>query len=128
MITVDIEQQLYPYITAIVKHERAHLMAIGGMPDHVHMLISIPTTIEIARFLRVIKASSSKFINKKFSDRGVFAWQEGYGAFSVSVSMLETVNTYIRSQKEHHKKMPFDQEYITLLKKHGIVDFTHALG
>jgi hypothetical protein len=89
---------------------------IGGVDDHVHILIQLPPKIAAAALVRAIKAKSSKALN----DCGAhFAWQEGYGCFSVSMSQLSTVRRYIERQEEHHSKMTFAQEYACMLVKHG---------
>jgi REP element-mobilizing transposase RayT len=90
-------------------------MAIGGMPDHVHVLAALPADLAIAKFVNVLKSNSSKWMR----ERGVeFGWQKGYGAFSVSASNLDSVTEYIENQAEHHKKRGFRQEFLALLKKH----------
>ena len=95
-------------------------LAIGGIEDHVHMLLSIPSTIFIAKALQLIKGGSSKWVHETFPECRLFAWQEKYAAFSVSVSGLDRVIEYIKNQKEHHRKMTFQEEFLILLKKHRI--------
>jgi REP element-mobilizing transposase RayT len=90
----------------------------GGMQDHIHLLISLSPDMAVAKAVNVLKSNSSKWMRAQV--RG-FAWQEGYAASSVSVSALEDVAEYIRNQEQHHRKRDFAQEYIALLKKHGIV-------
>ncbi len=95
-------------------------LAIGGTDDHLHMLISLPATIALAKAVQEIKAGSSKWIHETYVDRRAFAWQEGYGAFSVGIAQVNTTVQYIRRQAEHHKKINFQQEFVAFLKKHGI--------
>src|SRR6185295_996020 len=93
-------------------------LEIGGVEDHVHILLSLPPTMAIAKALQLIKGGSSKWVHESFPEHWLFAWQEEYGAFSVSVSQLETIIRYIKCQEEHHRKMTFREEFIALLKKH----------
>jgi REP element-mobilizing transposase RayT len=95
-------------------------MEVGGMEDHVHILLSLPATISISKAMQLIKGGSSKWIHETFSEQRTFAWQEEYGAFSVSVSQLDKTVAYIRGQPEHHRKMTFQEEFLMLLKKHSI--------
>jgi REP element-mobilizing transposase RayT len=94
-----------------------YVHAVGGMEDHLHLLIQIPPVLTLSKAVATIKANSSRWA----SDEGCkFAWQEGYAAFGVSASVIPIVIGYIRNQEEHHKKMDFDAELVALLKKHGI--------
>jgi len=93
--------------------------AIGGTADHLHLLMQVPPSLPVSKAVLTIKSNSSRWA----SDEGhSFAWQEGYGAFSVSHSVVSTAVEYIENQKAHHKKMDFDAEFLALLKKHA-VDF-----
>jgi REP-associated tyrosine transposase len=92
-------------------------IAINGMSDHAHLLFHLPPTVALAKAVQLLKTNSSKWMN----DHGRrFAWQDGYGGFSVSVSNTPTVAKYVRNQEQHHRKMTFEEEYRALLKKHGI--------
>jgi putative transposase len=93
---------------------------IGGVADHVHLLLSIPTTIAIAKAIQLIKGGSSAWIHDTFRELHNFAWQEGYGAFSVSVSHLSETVEYIKHQAEHHRTLSFQEEYLAVLKKHNL--------
>jgi REP element-mobilizing transposase RayT len=95
-------------------------IAIGGTADHLHALLSLPATISFAKAVQLIKGGSSKWIHDTFHEHRKFAWQEGYGAFSVSPSQLEKTIAYIQRQKEHHRRRNFQDEFIDLLDKHGI--------
>jgi len=94
--------------------------AIGGIENHAHILLSVPAVLPLAKALQSIKGVSSKWINEKSPGRGRFAWQEGYGAFSVGPSQIENTIRYIRNQREHHRKQTFEQEYILFLKKNSM--------
>jgi hypothetical protein len=93
------------------------LEAIGGMPDHVHILMALPPELALSHAMRALKANSSKWMNE---NGHWFAWQEGYAAFSVSASNRAQVATYIRDQPDHHKRRTFEEEFLALLKKHGV--------
>jgi REP element-mobilizing transposase RayT len=92
-------------------------VAVNGMPDHAHLLFHLPPAIALAKAISAIKANSSRWLNEQ---KIKFAWQEGYGAFSVSASNVSVVAKYIRNQQEHHKKIDFKNEFRMLLVKHGI--------
>ena len=120
LITSDLEQRLYSFIGGIVRDLRCTLLAINGMPDHVHLLIRYRADLSHSEMLKQIKSRSSKWINETFSKLGYFAWQEGYGGFTVSKSAVPDVEAYIARQKEHHKRQDFKTEYMELLRRHGI--------
>ena len=99
---------------------------IGGVEDHVHLLFHLPPSLALARAVTLFKSNSSKWMNESGSK---FAWQEGYGAFSVSASNLAAVVKYIQDQECHHRKISFEDEYLALLKKHGVeFDPRYVLG
>lgn len=110
---------LYGFIGGIVRDERGTLLAIGGMPDHVHLLVRWGTDKAISDLMRDVKMRSSKWMHES---RGVkdFAWQVGYGVFSVSQSQADVVRAYIKSQPEHHAKRSFREELVALLEAHGV--------
>src|ERR1700752_208221 len=106
------EDELYKYITAIIQNNSHKLLAINGMPDHIHILVGMRPVQSISELLQDIKRSSSKWINEKGFTKSKFEWQEGYGAFSYSLSHVKNVINYINNQKEHHKTQSFKDEYI----------------
>ncbi len=114
------EEELYKYISGICKNKGQKLLAINGMPDHIHILIGLKPSSCLSDLVREIKKSSNDFINEKRFTSSKFQWQEGYGAFSYSHSALDNVIGYINSQKEHHQKHTFKEEYISFLKKFEI--------
>lgn len=114
------KDELYKYITGIVKNNGHQLIAINGMPNHIHILIGYSPHQLISDLLKDIKGSSSKWINLQNYVRGKFRWQAGYGAFSYSVSQIDSVVNYILKQEEHHKKRSFRDEYLELLEKFDI--------
>ena len=115
-----IREDLYSYIGGIMRNKKARLIAAGGMYDHIHLYASMPSTISVADFVNAVKSNSSKWIHESFSRLRHFAWQEGYGAFSVSKSEEPKIIRYLSNQEEHHKKRTFKEELIALLDKHGI--------
>lgn len=114
------KNELYKYITGIVTNQKQKLLAINGMPDHIHLLIGLKPTIALSDLIRDIKANSSRFINEKRWIRGKFEWQHGFGAFSYSHSQLTTIINYIRHQEEHHKTKTFKEEYLEFLNRYEI--------
>ncbi len=93
---------------------------IGGVEDHVHLLLSLPATMPVAKAMQLVKGGSSKWIHETFPDQRAFAWQEKYGAFSVSASQVNTVRRYIENQETHHRKLSFQDEFVALLEKHEV--------
>lgn len=122
LIKYEWKDELYKYITGIVKNTKQKLITINGVSDHVHILLGIRPNCELSHLVQEIKANSSGFINDKKFVRGHFNWQEGFGAFSYGHSQLDTVIKYIQRQEEHHKKKSFKDEYLKLLNKFQ-VDF-----
>ncbi|MFV0501478.1 MAG: IS200/IS605 family transposase [Bacteroidales bacterium] len=114
------DEKLYQYISAIIRNKGQKLIAINGMPDHIHIFIGLKPSCCLSDLVREIKKSSNEFIRENKLVRGNFNWQEGYGAFSYSHSHIDSVCKYIFNQKEHHKKVLFRDEYIDFLKKFEI--------
>ncbi|NGX58040.1 MAG: hypothetical protein K940chlam3_00941 [Chlamydiae bacterium] len=119
-INKQFQSNLFPYLGGIIRTHKGKLIEIGGMPDHIHMLIELSSLDKFSSVIRDIKASSSRWVHKKYPDLINFAWQEGYGSFSVSYSALEHVRSYIKNQEKHHSHMSFDEEYTRFLKLHQI--------
>jgi putative transposase len=115
-----LRERIYEYIGGIVRQEKGVLLEIGGMPDHVHILARIKADRSVAEMTRTIKGGSSKWVHQTFPENESFAWQTGYGAFSVSESQVGTVRRYIRNQAEHHARLSYKEELIALLRKHRI--------
>lgn len=119
-ITEELQERLWPYIGGIARENHMRLLAIGGVEDHVHLLLSIPSTLTIAKAMQLIKGGSSKWVHDTFSHHKDFEWQEGYGAFSVGISQVPDTKAYIANQREHHRTKSFQEEFIAFLEKHGI--------
>lgn len=114
------KEELYKYIAGIVRNQQQKLIAINGMPDHVHILIGLRPAMALADLVEHIKTHSTKFVNSNKWVHGHFDWQEGYGAFSYGHSQLEMIIRYIQNQKKHHQGRNFKDEYMTLLRKFDI--------
>jgi putative transposase len=110
------KDELYKYITGIIQNHNHKLLAINGMPDHLHIFFGMGPTQSIADLMQQVKGDSSKWINEKKFIHSKFSWQEGYGAFSYGKSQVDQVIQYIQSQEGHHKKKPFLEEYLEFLK------------
>jgi len=117
MISKDVQPELWTYMAGICRHHGLVPIAINGTDDHCHVLFHLPTTIEASKAVQVIKANSSRWMSQR---KKGFAWQVGGGVFGVSVSNTPAVIRYIRNQEEHHRKRSFEDEYVTLLRKHEI--------
>jgi putative transposase len=126
LIPAEFEKRLYSFIAAVAREHKIPLLAAGGMADHSHLLFLLPATISLASAINAFKVNSSRFMHEQGF---AFQWQNGYGAFSVSVSQLDMVTAYIRGQSEHHKKITFEQEFLALLKKSGVAyDSKYVFG
>src|SRR5690606_20606123 len=121
LIQPEWKDELYKYITGIVKKNGHKLIAINGMSNHLHIAIGYKPHQLIPNLLQDIKGDSSKWINQKNFLKGHFSWQAGYGAFSFSHSQIDAVVKYIVNQEKHHKRRSFREEYLELLKKYEIV-------
>ena len=118
-ITADLAPRLHAYIGGVLRGNKHLLLTSGGMPDHVHLLVSMGREQSIAEMVGSVKGSSSRWVHDTFPE-AAFAWQAGYGAFSVSSSHLDVVRRYIDHQPEHHATRTFQDEYREILHKHGI--------
>src|SRR2546423_4742846 len=120
LIPPTLRERLWPYLGGIARENDMKAIEIGVMPDHIHILLSLPSTLSIAKALQLIKGGSSKWVHDTFPEHRIFGWQAKYGAFSVSVSQLQKTTQYIKTQQEHHRKMTFQEEFLALLKKYQI--------
>ena len=119
-IRPDIEQRIWEYLGGIARQNGMKALQIGGIEDHVHVVLAIPAPLSLSKGLQLLKGASSKWIRETFPDLTTFQWQDGYGAFTVSKSHLPEVVDYVAQQREHHKHQTFQDEYRTWLHKHGI--------
>ena len=126
-IAKERQTKLWSYLGGIARRNGFKAVAIGGTQNHVHILLSLPATMPLAKALQLLKGGSSKWLNE--SGDGRFAWQEGYGAFTVGISQLTHTIAYINTQAEHHRKRSFEEEFLVFLKKHRIeYDPEYVLG
>ena len=114
------QPRLWAYIGGIARANRMKALAVGGMPDHLHLLLSLPPNVPVSTAVQLVKAGSSKWMHEQQGTR--FEWQVGYGAFTIGVSQIPGTVDYIRNQAKHHAKRSFAQEWKMFLKKHGLVE------
>jgi REP element-mobilizing transposase RayT len=119
-IMPDLEQRIWAYLGGIVKDHKMQPIQIGGIEDHVHLLLGAPATLAPSKIAQMIKGGSSAWIHDTFPNMTGFAWQDGYGAFTVSKSSVPDVVNYIQNQREHHRTKTFQEEYLAMLQKHDI--------
>jgi putative transposase len=117
LIPSAMKDRLWSYAAAICQRQKVFVHAVGGMEDHIHLLLQFPAMVSVPKAINALKVNSSGWMA---DHTGAFAWQEGYGAFSARKSNIAKVIRYIRSQERHHKKMRYEEEFIALLEKHGI--------
>jgi len=120
LLTTAVRNDLFAYIVGILNSLDCITLAINGTEDHVHGLIVLSKTISLSKMMEEMKGGSSRWLNSHVATKGRFAWQAGYGAFSVSESQIPGVINYIEGQEEHHRKTTFQDELLVLLKKHQI--------
>ena len=120
LIKVEWKNELYKYITGIIKNHNHKVLQINGMPDHIHILFGMRPTQYISDLMKHVKQDSSKWINNKGFVNGKFSWQAGYGAFSYTKTQVPTIINYIKNQEKHHKTKTFKDEYLELLQEFNI--------
>ncbi len=118
-IKSDVQSRLFEYIGGILRNQSSQLVASGGMPDHVHLLLSLARTSSVADVVRVVKSNSSKWLHEAMSPKG-FHWQDGYAAFAVSYSNLEQVKSYLANQEQHHRRVSFQDEVREFFRCHQL--------
>ena len=119
VLTSAVRDRLWPYMGGIARENKMKAVSIGGTADHAHLLILTPPTIAVAKAVQLVKGGSSKWLHENFSLRN-FAWQEGYGAFSIGASQVDEVAAYIARQEEHHRVKSFKKEYLAYLKEYDV--------
>ena len=119
-IDAEWRARLYSFLGGVMEHKGAKLICAGGVSDHVHLYTSLPSTVTTAEMVGALKANSSRWVHETFPNRRAFAWQKGYGAFSVSKSVEAQLIKYIANQEEHHRRRHFKEEFLILLEKHGV--------
>ncbi len=120
LLIQELQEELYRYVGGIIKGEGGILLQIGGMPDHIHLVVKLKPIHTLSEVMRKVKGNSSKWINEQKKLTGRFSWQEGYGAFTVSESQIPTVVEYVKEQENHHETLSFKDEFILILKRHQV--------
>lgn len=128
-ITSNIENEIWSYLGGICRTHGVKAQHIGGVDDHVHLLVGLPPTLALSDWMKRLKGESSKWISDHFPGMRGFAWQDGYAAFSVGQSQVDDTIRYVSNQREHHRKTTFAEEYRRFVEKHGlVVDDRYLLG
>ena len=120
LLAPEWRENLFKYMTAIIKEDGHKPLAVGGVDNHVHILLGFRPTQSLSAFVLKLKRNTSEWINKEGFTRNVFRWQEGFGAFSYSKSQIPGVIRYIMNQEAHHVKQSFRDEYVGILEKNGV--------
>lgn len=127
MIAPEVQHDLWAFLGGIARKNGFKALIVGGTENHVHILLSLPSDMPLAKAMQLMKGASSRWMNETHG-KG-FAWQEGYGAFTLGISQKDDTITYIQSQAEHHRKRSFEEEFIAFLKKHKVeYDPQHVWG
>jgi REP element-mobilizing transposase RayT len=120
LIDAEIKPRLLGYVNGIAQENDAKVLSLNSLPDHLHMLWELPPRLLLSDAMRVLKTNSSRWVHETWEAKKNFAWQTGYGAFSVSRSNVPAVAKYIEAQEAHHRKRTFEEEFVELLVRHGI--------
>jgi REP element-mobilizing transposase RayT len=120
LITEELQTRLYEYLGGIIRGKSGHLVEVGGVADHIHLLVHLSPKFAVSDVVREVKGSSSAWVNSEKLLQQHFEWQKGYGAFTVSYSASDSVQNYICNQEEHHRHRTFEEEYIEFLERHQI--------
>ena len=120
LITTDLRPRIYKYMGGIIRQSGGALYEIGGLADHVHLLVQSRPGLAVSDLVRTVKSGSSGWAHREHLDVQRFGWREGYGVFSVSQSRVDTLKRYIVEQEEHHKRRDFKSEFLALLEAHGV--------
>ncbi len=129
LIPREIRGRLWAYLGGIARENDMKALAVGGTDDHAHILASLPGTLSFAKAIQLLKGGSSKWVHDTFAAMKEFAWQEGYGAFSIAISGIDDTIAYINRQEEHHHTLTFEEEFVGFLKRHAIeYDPRHVFG
>ena len=127
LIPTEIQPDLWAFLGGIARKNGFKALIVGGTENHVHLLLSLPATMALAKAVQLVKGASSRWMNE--TRRHDIAWQEGYGAFTIGISQKADTIAYIRSQAEHHRKRSFEEEFVAFLKKHDVeYDPKYVLG
>lgn len=114
------EARIWEYLGGIARANDMKAVQVGGYVDHIHLLLALPATMSLSKAVQFLKGASSRWIHETDNDMAAFAWQDGYGAFTVGVSQIADTVQYIEGQREHHRVKTFQEEYLHFLRKHGV--------
>lgn len=120
LLSPDIRERLWPYLGGVARENGMKALAVGGVADHVHILVSLPATMSVAKTMQLLKGNSSKWIHETFPALRAFVWQQGYAAFSIGVSGIDETCAYIRNQEQHHRIRTYRDEVTMFLQRHAI--------
>ena len=120
VLDINVRPALHAYLATVSRNMDCECFRVGGVADHVHLAVRLSRTVTMAKLIEELKTSPSKWLKTQSPALGMFAWQRGYGAFSVGPSDLKALLDYIDDQEEHHRTRGFQDEYRTFLKKYGI--------
>ena len=120
LITPELESRLWSYLGGLARGNRMRALKVGGVSDHLHLLISLPASLSIGRGVQLLKGHSSKWVSSNFPSHGMFEWQKGYAAFSVSEASVESTIAYIENQAEHHRQLSFKEELEAILAEQAM--------
>lgn len=120
LLTDRVRDSLHAYLATVLQHFNCRPVLINSVEDHIHILFDLGRTVAVSQAVEEVKTTSSKWLKTQGAEFAGFAWQSGYGAFSVSESNIQSVREYIANQKEHHRVKSFEEEYRTFLEKHGV--------
>ncbi len=120
VLTSEVRDRLWPYLGGIARENGMTALAVGGVADHVHLLLGLPATLSVAKAMQLLKGNSSKWLHETFPALRNAGWQEGYAAFSIGISGIEETVAYIRTQEEHHRTRSFREEVELFLRRHGL--------
>ena len=120
LIRESIRERLYEYLGGTIRGLKGHLIEIGGVEDHLHLLANFSPALSLSDVIRDLKSNGSRWVNELKAVPGRFEWQKGYACFTVSYSQRGQIQNYIRNQREHHRKRTFQEEYIEYLRRHEI--------
>lgn len=120
LILPHFESRLYAYMGGVIRASKGSLLEIGGVEDHVHLLVGLGNLDHYSVLIRNVKSNSSKWIHEEFPEMRDFGWQDGYGSFSVCQTQLEGIRSYVQNQKIRHQTQSFEQEYISILERFNV--------
>ena len=118
LLTAEVRTELFPYMAGLIKEKKGKPIILNGWIDHGHLLFSLPPDVGLSDSMRFVKANSSRWVKERFGKP--FAWQKGFGAFSVSRSNVDAVARYVGDQEAHHRRFDFKTEFVSLLNKNGV--------